>query len=97
MLSHEIRHVSDFFNFYTWSVNNLQGDSSDNAIEETNSGDNHIDKEDEAYVHEAFLADWMPENNASSSFPTLLPSQKDNFGYKDTQPPIFFKSAAASR
>lgn len=83
----------------------LQGDSSDNAVEETNSGDNRIDKEDEAYVHEAFLSDWIPENNVSSRFPTSLTSQeglqareqKDNPGYRDIQPPICSTSSAALR
>ncbi|KAL1541927.1 hypothetical protein AAHA92_26084 [Salvia divinorum] len=87
------------------SSSEKEGDSSDNAVEETNSGDNHIDKEDEAYVHEAFLADWMPENNASSSFPGCLPfqenaqakEQKDKPGYRDNRPPIYSKSALASR
>lgn len=87
------------------SSSEKEGDSSDNAVEETNSGDNHIDKEDEAYVHEAFLADWMPENNVSSRFPTCLPSQegpqareqKDNPVYRDIQPPICSTSSAALR
>ncbi|XP_047955010.1 uncharacterized protein LOC125201119 [Salvia hispanica] len=84
------------------SSSEKEGDSSDNAAEETNSGDNHIDKEDEAYVHEAFLADWMPENHASSSFPSGLLSQeisqaKDKPGYRDIQPPMYSKSALASR
>lgn len=50
----------------------LQGDSTDNAIEETNSVDNGMYKDDGAYVHEAFLADWRPDSNASlSCFPHL--------------------------
>lgn len=56
-----------------------------------------MNKEDEAYVHEAFLADWMPENNASSRFPTRLPSQKDSPGCTDIQAPIGLKSAADLR
>ncbi|KAH6815871.1 hypothetical protein C2S51_020691 [Perilla frutescens var. frutescens] len=87
------------------SSSEKEGDSSDNAVEETNSGDNHIDKDDEAYVHEAFLADWMPENNTSSSFPTCLPSQegplareqKDNPSYRDIQPSVCSWSSAALR
>ncbi|KAG9144473.1 hypothetical protein Leryth_014515 [Lithospermum erythrorhizon] len=34
--------------------------------EGNNSGENHSDREDEAYVHEAFLADWRP---GTSSIP----------------------------
>lgn len=83
----------------------MQGDSTDNAVEEINSGDNRMDKKDEAYVHEAFLADWMPANNISSSFPTHLPSregpqareQKDNSGYGDIQTQMCSKSPAALR
>ncbi|KAI3454306.1 hypothetical protein Pfo_010969 [Paulownia fortunei] len=77
----------------TWhSSSEKEGDSTDNAVEETNSGDNHMDKEDEAYVHEAFLADWRPDNNVSSTIPTRLPSQEGSI-----QPQICSKSPAALR
>lgn len=33
----------------------------ENAVEEGKSGDDDMDNDDEAYVHEAFLADWRPE------------------------------------
>ncbi|KAK6123629.1 hypothetical protein DH2020_042628 [Rehmannia glutinosa] len=59
------------------------GDSTDNAVEETNS--DRINKEDEAYVHEAFLADWRPDNNVSS-----VPSREGSI-----QPQICSKSPAA--
>ncbi|XP_057804098.1 uncharacterized protein LOC131019550 isoform X1 [Salvia miltiorrhiza] len=103
---YELRRRSSKPSPSSWrSSSEKEGDSSDNAVQETNSGDNHIDKEDEAYVHEAFLADWMPENNASSSFPTCLPSQegaqareqKDKPGYRDIRPAICTKSALAVR
>ncbi|KAJ4954889.1 hypothetical protein NE237_011672 [Protea cynaroides] len=35
----------------------------DNADGGNNSGDDNVDDEDEAYVHEAFLADWRPGNS----------------------------------
>ncbi|XP_042497740.1 uncharacterized protein LOC122076494 [Macadamia integrifolia] len=35
----------------------------DNAYGGNNSGDDNLDDEDEAYVHEAFLADWRPGNS----------------------------------
>lgn len=62
-------------------------------------------KEDEAYVHEAFLADWRPDNNVSSSIPTCLPSeegsqarkQKDNPRFGDIHPQMCSKSPAALR
>ncbi|KAL8041733.1 hypothetical protein ABFS82_09G003300 [Erythranthe guttata] len=72
-----------------------EDDSTDNAVEET-KGDNHLRKEDEAYVHEAFLADWRPNNNVSSSLPTSLPSH-ENSQAKDIQPQIISNSPAASR
>ncbi|KAL0441187.1 UNVERIFIED_CONTAM: hypothetical protein Sradi_0057600 [Sesamum radiatum] len=81
-----------------------EGDSTDNAVEDNNSGDNHMDKEDEAYVHEAFLADWRPDNNISSSFSSHLPSQEgfqareqnDSSGSRDVLPQYCSKSTAAS-
>ncbi|XP_052179649.1 uncharacterized protein LOC127792979 isoform X2 [Diospyros lotus] len=42
-----------------------EGCQTDNAGGENNSGDDCVDNEDEAYVHEAFLADWRP----GASFP----------------------------
>ncbi|KAL0318682.1 UNVERIFIED_CONTAM: hypothetical protein Sangu_2024400 [Sesamum angustifolium] len=80
------------------------GDSTDDAVEDNNSGDNHMDKEDEAYVHEAFLADWRPDNNISSSFSSHLPSQEgfqareqnDSSGSRDVLPQYCSKSTAAS-
>ncbi|KAK6148209.1 hypothetical protein DH2020_019121 [Rehmannia glutinosa] len=70
----------------TWhSSSEKEGDSTDNAVEETNS--DRINKEDEAYVHEAFLADWRPDNNVSS-----VPSREGSI-----QPQICSKSPAALR
>ncbi|PIN17518.1 hypothetical protein CDL12_09829 [Handroanthus impetiginosus] len=89
----------------TWhSSSEKEGDSTDNAIEEANSGDNHIDKEDEAYVHEAFLADWRQDSNIASSLPTHLPTQeapqateqKDNSGSGYVQPQICSPAALRS-
>ncbi|KAL0417333.1 UNVERIFIED_CONTAM: hypothetical protein Slati_3565200 [Sesamum latifolium] len=79
------------------------GDSTDNAVEDNNSGDNHMDKEDEAYVHEAFLADWRPDNNISTSFSNHLPShegfqareQNDSSGSRDVLPQYCSQSSAA--
>ncbi|KAG8378617.1 hypothetical protein BUALT_Bualt07G0004100 [Buddleja alternifolia] len=87
------------------SSSEKEGDSTDNAIEETNSGDNRVDKEDQVYVHEAFLADWRPDNNVSLNCPTRLPSQEgfqarqqiDNSGPTDIQPQMCSKSPAAVR
>ncbi|KAL2243837.1 UNVERIFIED_CONTAM: GON-4-like protein [Sesamum indicum] len=81
------------------------GDSTDNAVEDNNSGDNHMDKEDEAYVHEAFLADWRPDNNISSSFSSHPPSQEgfqareqnDSSGSRDVLPQYCSKSSATIR
>ncbi|CBI23241.3 unnamed protein product, partial [Vitis vinifera] len=59
----------------------------ENAVEEGKSGDDDMDNDDEAYVHEAFLADWRPEGTHNphmfSHFPhvrnstssTMEPSQ----------------------
>ncbi|KAL3642257.1 hypothetical protein CASFOL_013072 [Castilleja foliolosa] len=70
------------------------GDSTDNAVDETNCGDNRFDKEDEPYVHEAFLADWGPDdNNVSSSNLNFMASSHD----LTTHPQISSKSPAASR
>ncbi|XP_051123295.1 uncharacterized protein LOC127246113 [Andrographis paniculata] len=82
----------------TWhSSSEKEGDSTDNAVEDTNSGDNRMDKEDEAYVHEAFLADWMPENNVSASFPTSLQSDGSQAGSAYVQPSVSSKSSADLR
>ncbi|KAL3824967.1 hypothetical protein ACJIZ3_020996 [Penstemon smallii] len=59
----------------TWhSSSEKEGCSTDNAADETNRGD-RADKEDEAYVHEAFLADWRPDSNVSLNCSTHLSSQ----------------------
>ncbi|KAL2545345.1 uncharacterized protein Fot_14578 [Forsythia ovata] len=80
--------------------------STDNAIEEGNNADNCMDWEDEAYVHEAFLADWRPDNsNISSKCPTRLPSlegsqvreEMDNSGGGDIQTQSCTKFSSASR
>ncbi|KAL6503132.1 hypothetical protein OROHE_023761 [Orobanche hederae] len=76
---------------WQWS-SEKEGDSTDNAVEETNRGHYPIDKEDEVYVHEAFLADWRPDdNNVSSSTLTYMPSHDGSL-----QPQIHSKSPAAS-
>ncbi|XP_010268082.1 PREDICTED: uncharacterized protein LOC104605144 isoform X2 [Nelumbo nucifera] len=46
----------------------------DNADEGNNSGDGNTDDEDEAYVHEAFLADWRPGNSKDISYEHPLAS-----------------------
>ncbi|KAL2518196.1 Homeodomain-like superfamily protein [Abeliophyllum distichum] len=80
--------------------------STDNAIEEGSNADNCMDWEDEAYVHEAFLADWRPDNsNISSKCPTHLPSlegsqvreEMDNSGGGDVQTQSCTKFSSASR
>lgn len=38
----------------------LQEYQTENAIGEGKSGDEEMDNDDDAYVHEAFLADWRP-------------------------------------
>lgn len=38
----------------------MQDDVADSAIEENCGADNCTDRNEEAYVHEAFLADWRP-------------------------------------
>ncbi|CAI9087183.1 OLC1v1021190C1 [Oldenlandia corymbosa var. corymbosa] len=44
----------------------------DKAGQQNGSRDNEMEREDEAYVHEAFLADWRPDNSKTSpSFPGL--------------------------
>ncbi|KAL8542472.1 hypothetical protein ACS0TY_003363 [Phlomoides rotata] len=96
---YELRRKSSKPSLSTWqSSSEKEGDSSDNAIE-------GMDKEDEAYVHEAFLADWMPENNVSSGLPACLQSgegpqareHSDNSVYGDTQSSMFSKTPAALR
>lgn len=63
------------------------------AEEENNSGNDCIDNENEAYVHEAFLADWRPDTSGVSlelptsncgveSIPSYLSSQ-ENFQNKE--------------
>ncbi|XP_073139432.1 uncharacterized protein [Henckelia pumila] len=49
------------------SSSEKEGNSTD-AVEETLSGDNRVDTEDEAYVHEAFLEDWRPDNDISLNY-----------------------------
>ncbi|OVA08223.1 hypothetical protein BVC80_1101g26 [Macleaya cordata] len=51
----------------------------DNVYEENNSGNDNVEDEDEAYVHEAFLADWRPENSSlmSSELPQSSVSRRD--------------------
>ncbi|GER38436.1 DUO pollen 3 protein [Striga asiatica] len=69
------------------SSSEKEGESSDDAVDEAN----HIDKGDEAYVHEAFLADWGPgDNNISSSSPSCMPSHEGS-----SQAQTHFKSVAA--
>ncbi|CAA0821002.1 Homeodomain-like superfamily protein [Striga hermonthica] len=69
------------------SSSEKEGDSSDDAVDETN----HIDKGDEAYVHEAFLADWGPgDSNISSSIPSCMPPSHEGSIRAQTQ----FKSVA---
>ncbi|KAL3521998.1 hypothetical protein ACH5RR_014832 [Cinchona calisaya] len=46
-----------------------EDNSADKACEAKNNVDNQMDREDEAYVHEAFLADWRPGTTVSSRFP----------------------------
>ncbi|CAK9181240.1 unnamed protein product [Ilex paraguariensis] len=51
----------------SWHTSSGKEDySTDNAGEENNSADDCMDKEDEAYVHEAFFADWRPGNSSVS-------------------------------
>ncbi|KAJ4950656.1 hypothetical protein NE237_027488 [Protea cynaroides] len=60
----------------------------DNADGGNNSGDDNVDDEDEAYVHEAFLADWRPGNSGliSSELPHSSFS-KGNFKSGDLSSP----------
>ncbi|EPS74726.1 hypothetical protein M569_00028, partial [Genlisea aurea] len=51
-----------------YSPSDKEGYSSDNASEEANRLRKHSDNDDEAYVHEAFLSDWRPNNNVPSIF-----------------------------
>ncbi|GFP88512.1 thioredoxin-like 3-3 [Phtheirospermum japonicum] len=74
------------------SFSEKEGDNTDNAVDETNCGNNRVDKEDEAYVHEAFLADWRPDdNNVSSSILNFMPSHDLTI-----HPQISSKSPSAS-
>lgn len=41
-------------------LENLQDDVADRAIQENCGANNCTDRNEEAYVHEAFLADWRP-------------------------------------
>ncbi|CAI9756423.1 unnamed protein product [Fraxinus pennsylvanica] len=88
------------------SSSEKEGGSTDNAIEEGNKADNCMDWEDEAYVHEAFLADWRPDNsNISSKCPTRVPSlegsqvreEMDNSGGGDINTQSCTRSSSASR
>ncbi|KAL6493451.1 hypothetical protein OROGR_032230 [Orobanche gracilis] len=89
---YELRRKTSKHSPSTWQwPSEKEGDSTDNAVEETNHGHNPIDKEDEVYVHEAFLADWRPDdNNVSSSTLTYMPSNNGSL-----QPQIHSKSPAA--
>ncbi|KZV38800.1 hypothetical protein F511_20339 [Dorcoceras hygrometricum] len=51
-----------------------QGNNTD-VVEEACSGDNHMDTEDEAYVHEAFLEDWRPDDHISLNYSSHKLSQ----------------------
>ncbi|KAK2974829.1 hypothetical protein RJ640_005613 [Escallonia rubra] len=53
-----------------WQTSDKEVFSTNNAGG-NNSGDDCIDNEDEAYVHEAFLADWRPGNSSVSSEPPV--------------------------
>ncbi|XP_073280372.1 uncharacterized protein [Primulina huaijiensis] len=56
------------------SSSEKEGNSTD-VVEETNSGDNRMDTEDEAYVHEAFLEDRRPDNDISLNYSSYKLSQ----------------------
>ncbi|KAK6917293.1 hypothetical protein RJ641_018044 [Dillenia turbinata] len=61
----------------------------ENARAENNSGDDHIDNEDAAYVHEAFLADWRPETSIphdSASQQETNAKDQNTFRYTKSQP-----------
>ncbi|KAL6559308.1 hypothetical protein OROGR_004425 [Orobanche gracilis] len=89
---YELRRKTSKHSPSTWQWSSeKEGDSTDNAVEESNRGHTPIDKEDEVYVHEAFLADWRPaDNNVSSSTFTYMPSHDGSL-----QPQIHSKSPAA--
>ncbi|XP_073035927.1 uncharacterized protein [Primulina eburnea] len=59
----EARHLASMQH----SSSEKEGNSTD-AVEETISGDNRLDIEDEAYVHEAFLEGWRPDNDISLNY-----------------------------
>ncbi|XP_060171141.1 uncharacterized protein LOC132602170 [Lycium barbarum] len=44
----------------TWHISSKEDDVADSAVEENCGADNCADRDEEAYVHEAFLADWRP-------------------------------------
>lgn len=60
----------------------LQDCCTGNAGRENNSGDDCIENEDEAYVHEAFLADWRPSTSiVASELPFSKSGEKDAPSY----------------
>ncbi|KZV38799.1 hypothetical protein F511_20338 [Dorcoceras hygrometricum] len=56
------------------SSSEKEGNNTD-VVEEACSGDNHMDTEDEAYVHEAFLEDWRPDDHISLNYSSHKLSQ----------------------
>ncbi|KAA8520069.1 hypothetical protein F0562_014325 [Nyssa sinensis] len=63
-----------------WQTSSAKEDcQTDNAGVENNSGDDCMDNEEEAYVHEAFLADWRPGTSGlvSSKLPVSDPREED--------------------
>ncbi|KAA8542003.1 hypothetical protein F0562_023155 [Nyssa sinensis] len=52
----------------SWQTSSVKEDGhTENAGAENNSGEDYMENEDEAYVHEAFLADWRPSSSLVSS------------------------------
>ncbi|XP_059646679.1 uncharacterized protein LOC132293280 [Cornus florida] len=76
-----------------WQTSSEKEDChTDNAGGENNSGDDCMDNKDEAYVHEAFLADWRPDTSSKlpvwnvreNNPPSDLPSQEGSRVWEQT-------------
>ncbi|GJW60828.1 Myb-like protein [Tanacetum coccineum] len=71
------------------TVSDKENCSADNAGGENNSGDDGGNNEDEAYVHEAFLADWRPaQPNLGENQPVELFTQNRSINPNTSSHPV---------
>ncbi|KAI3990758.1 hypothetical protein MKX01_023058 [Papaver californicum] len=59
------------------TVTEKEGHLADNVDQENRIGNDDMEDEDEAYVHEAFLADWRPTDSRLAVVPPSNPCEKE--------------------